>query len=819
MPAASPQPLTPEPPGAIVVPPAGGDRAPAINEALRAAAAAGGGTVYLPPGRYELGEPLVIETAIGADDRQEVPFHVRLRGAAPVGSYAEAKTTLIYAGADPSAAVVDVTHSRNVTIENLRIEAGPGRRFRCGILFHRTDSALTGRGRLLAPSALNVFSCGIAAGAGAFTVGVRLGDAGERGDLDQNCDHNRLEGLWIEGATDEPGGPQAALREGRTAAGVLVAGSQVQGSFFADLHIRRCTTGIFVLDGQLALFGGELAENGGPVGSGPAGRGGGDVVFRTGLRAGHLLQDVVSRGSTHFLTSFLEDAESVPPTGQSAAWQGDALIAAAAISCTITGCTDPGRALDLLGNGGPLVLAGCTLGAAGEPAHQVQVGGFTQGTVVLVDCSVNSLAPVVVRDDGATEGTRPRAQLLRVKGPGGELLPGDGAALPPLAFPLAPAARRRSSRPAAPGPQEMLGTGEFIPFVPDGERHFLEDSTELVQQALDALVKTGGTLYLPPALYTIKKTLVLRGARGARIAGIGGRGGASVLGPGMVRGTVLAWDGPTLGPVLRIEDCEDLVLEGLHFTTAGAPGTQGEITTVDTMIQVSSGQRLWLEDLGAGWLAGDGGAQGQGVCSTFLRLGASAQQVTLRAAQLQQVAREGVLVDGARGVELSLYVVADSRCALRLSGGEAAWLGGGAGNGASRMGGGATIALEEGRLYVGGIEVQDSAPSQVLQGAGRVVMAGADLLVPAPADGVLLDLLAGDLVLLGCGIGEAQAGPVPTVRTGAGAAVLSLGSALETRGVAAGFSGAGTVVDRGSRAFDRDQAGRWPQQVQLVGAR
>ena len=277
----------------------------------------------------QIGSPLVIETATLADDRQEVPFHVRLRGAEPVAAYADAKTTLIYTGADRSAAVVDVTHSRNVTIENLRIEAGPGRRFRFGILFHRTDSALTGRGRLLAPSALNVLSCGIAAGQGAFTVGVRLGDAGPQGDLDQNCDHNRLEGLWIEGATDEPGGAQAALREGRTGAGVLVAGSQVQGSFFADLHIKRCSTGIFVLDGQLALFGGELQENGGPLGTGPAGRGGGDVVFRTGLRAGHLLQDVVSRGSTHFLTSFLEDAESVPPTGQSAAWQGDALIAAA----------------------------------------------------------------------------------------------------------------------------------------------------------------------------------------------------------------------------------------------------------------------------------------------------------------------------------------------------------------------------------------------------------------------------------------------------------------------------------------------------------
>lgn len=53
------------------------------------------------------------------------------------------------------------------------------------------------------------------------------------------------------------------------------------------------------------------------------------------------------------------------------------------------------------------------------------------------------------------------------------------------------------------------------------------------------------------------------------------------------------------------------------------------------MIAIGSGQRLWLEDLGAGWLAGDGGAQGAGVCSTFLRIGAGAAQVTLRAAQLK----------------------------------------------------------------------------------------------------------------------------------------------------------------------------------------
>lgn len=81
---------------------------------------------------------------------------------------------------------------------------------------------MTGRGRLPAPSALNILACAITAGDGAFTCGVRLGDAGAGGDLDQNCNDDRLEGLWIADATDESGGPQAPLREGCTAVGVLV---------------------------------------------------------------------------------------------------------------------------------------------------------------------------------------------------------------------------------------------------------------------------------------------------------------------------------------------------------------------------------------------------------------------------------------------------------------------------------------------------------------------------------------------------------------------------------------------------------------------
>lgn len=50
----------------------------------------------------------------------------------------------------------------------------------------------------------------------------------------------------------------------------------------------------------------------------------------------------------------------------------------------------------------------------------------------------------------------------------------------------------------------------------------------------------------------------------------------------------------------------------------------------------------------------------------------SIKEATVRGVALQQVAHQGVLVKNARAVELSSFVVSDSRYALRLgTGGEA----------------------------------------------------------------------------------------------------------------------------------------------------
>ena len=112
------------------------------------------------------------------------------------------------------------------------------------------------------------------------------------------------------------------------------------------------------------------------------------------------------------------------------------------------------------------------------------------------------------------------------------------------------------------------------------------------------------------------------------------------------------------------------------------------------------------------------------------------------------------------------------------------------------------------------IELQDGAPSRALSVSGQVVLAGVNLLLPTPADRTLIDVAGGELLLLGCGLGDAEVGPVPKVRAAVGAQVLSLGCALETRGPAAPF--VGPVLDRASRALDRDQLGHWPNQVQFM---
>ena len=457
----------------------------------------------------------------------------------------------------------------------------------------------------------------------------------------------------------------------------------------------------------------------------------------------------------------------------------------------MSGARDPGGAVELLGNGGPLVLFDCRLGAPQDPPHQVRVGGFTQGTITLARCRFNhQLAPVVVQDDGPTPGARPTVELLGCPG-----FADTGPALPADTPDWMPAPRLRPSQRAA--------AATRIP-SPATEN---EDSSEALQAALDALAQRGGgVLLLPPGLFVLRRPLQL--PSGVALQGVGGRGGATVVGPGQTRGTLLAWAGDAEGPMLLLKDCTGARVSGLHFTTLGAPGGDPGPTTIRTMLDVRGGTDLWLEDLGAGWLAGDGGGAGAGVCETFLRIdGASA--VTLRGAGLQQVAGQGVDVQQARDIELSALVVSDSRCAVRVGpAGEVAWLGGGAGNTGGRYPDASALWLAGGRVYAAGLEVQDNAPLRVLLGAGSATIAGSDFLFPAQGDR-FVDL-RGALLLVGSAIGtDTEAGGELRAAT-----LVSLGGAVE--GPATRFIG-DPLVSRGNRAQDR--AERWPRQVVQLAAK
>lgn len=730
------------PPGAIVLGPGPGDRSAEINQALEALRERGGGVVHLLPGRYHLARPLRIASSYGKDGRVRAAMHVGLQGAAPPSGYGDAATTLVYDGADRAAAVIDISHALNTTVQDLRIEAGPGRRFRYGVLLHRTESALARGARLPAPTAANLLHLSIAPGAGAFTTGVRLGDPGPDGKLDQNCDHSLLRDLYIEGASDDDNGTPQDLLDGANASGVHISASQVQGNLLQDLHVRRCGTGVFVEDGQLQLFGGSFEDNvqpgPGPGQSladdnhasqgGPGGIGGGDFIFRTGYAAGHIIQGVHSRGSYRFLGSYLEDQDSRPHQGKNAAWQGDQTVIVAVVDCAIHSVRHAqGQAVLLLGAGGPLLLLRCQLGDPGAAPLHVAAGGYTQGSVVLFGCRFNHPGPPTrVHGDARSRGAPPRFTLLACTAlaPSGEVAVPDSedpseitrgllAALPPLG--LTP--RREAQRPRAGRPTHM---DLAQPFTHRGQRYQLRggardsryDNGPALQAALDQVSAAGGgTLWLPAGVFVVRTPLLLRGASGVVLRGVGGRSGVNLIDEVTpIQGTALAYGGPPTQPLLTIRDSRGVALHGLFFTTAARPDDLppaalarfiaqkplpgADTLATDTLIHIAQGpgertEDIWLEDVGAAWLGGSGvTAPDLGVSRTFLKIGdgdprGGPQRVTLLRAQLTRMAREGVLIDGgALDVQLLLYVASQSRTAVRVgpAGGEFTWLGGGAGN-------------------------------------------------------------------------------------------------------------------------------------------
>lgn len=886
------RPLFHQPGNWIAIPPGPGDRAAEINQALARVRDSGGGTVFLPAGTYRVASTLLIQTEVDPDGTQRNPFHVRLLGAAPAralptpGAPADDGTHLIWDG-PPDRTVIEVTHAVNTTLQNLHLSAGPGRRFRYGVFFHRTQPA---SGRLVTPTALTLLDSSIGPGQGAFTTGIRIGDVGPDGALDQNLENNYLENLYIHGATDDDGGTPDDPRDGLNSAGIVIDGTQVQASLLRNLHIDRCGTGVFVLRGQLQIFGGlftnnvqpgpgrgqSLADDNHSSAGDPAGRGGGDFVLRSLYYAGHVIQDVRSRGSYRFLTSFVEDPGSSPHTGRAADWQSDETAALAVVHCDLARSLHPrGESIFLRGSGGPLAIVDTSLGAADDPPQRVLAGTWTQASVAILRSRFNHAQPPFFQTDAKPDpgrGAPPHAALLQNQG----LTPAGWVALPDSGVTPAQAAlwRRLGDGPLWATPRRLderppPGSGYVLdltrPFEYRGQRFTARagaadwafDSAPVLQAALDKLADespAGGTIWLGNGRYVLRRTLELRGLRGVQILGVGGKSPTRVLGDHLpVKGTALAWDGPeTPGQtLLSVRDSQDITLAGIYFTTLAGPGQKGGARTVDTAVHVSGAttRDVWLQDTGVGWLSGETQALDQGVCQTFLRIGdgdpeRGPRRVTLLSSTVSRAADQGVLIDGgARDVQLLLYTATASRRAVRTTsaGGEFAWLGGGAGNTLSSFQtlksaftDPVMVELQglTGPVFLSGRELQDTAPCRALrasgaaQGGGRVVVYGDDSLFYAPQDGRLIDfrLSGGELFIYGSGLGTLQfsgdprwafARRAPRLFSAGRARVYSLANAFETRGLARPFQAAGGhILDLGSRARDKDPAARWPAYLQ-----
>ncbi len=790
------------------------DKSQEINRAIKRVRAMGGGTVYLPPGVYQVGSPLIIGTDINENNMQQNAKHVRLLGAMPVNSFSPGKTTLVWTGSRNDQAVIDVTHAQNTTIENLTISGAKNTRFRYGIFFHRTDSAANGVGHLLAPSALNVINTGISPGQGAFTVGIRLNNSSDdltaSGSIDQNVDHNYLENVYISGATDDNGGTPDNLLDGLNSAGIMIDGSQVQGQYFHDLHIRNSGTGIFVRDGQLQLFSGEFRDNiqpgPGPEQSladdnqasngDPAGRGGGDIVLRSGYGAGHVIQDVTSNGSYRFLSSFLEDQDSSPHSGVNNVWQGDFPLALAIMGCHIeTNAHPAGEAVFIQGNGGPVSFVGCEFGVPSEPKPLVIAAGRgTYAAITVVKSRFNHTTEPFFKTITPTgfETTigPPQFTLLASTG-------WDGTTNAPLTDIFSdPAARRPEAldiiwpraRSLREKPQPL---GDFKvdlskPFVfrkvtykaRYGAKDYLFDNAPVIQAAINKISqespKQGGTIWFPNGIFTVRSTIRLSKTHHIRLQGIGGRSGAGAINDELpVVGTALAWNGSEKkgSTMLIIDGSHHIAIGGIFFSTLAKPGEPGGAMTVDTMIHISekNGQTsdVWIEDVGAGWMGGVSNVRNRGVCNSFVRIGDGTaldgpERITLTRFSTQYIAGQGILVDGrTRDVQILLYTNTQSKHAIKTSaaGGEFTWLGGGGGNNLvafdnpdipddkaeASFEDPTAVYLEgaSGPIAIAGLEFQDIYPTRGLRtsrqsliaptpDAGRVTVYGTDWLFNAP---------------------------------------------------------------------------------------
>ena len=786
------------------------DKTTEINAAIAKMAREGGGTVYFPAGTFLISSPL----KIGATSPSDYPLNVRLLGQRPINSFAVAdntETRLVWTGAATDQPVIDVAHARGTTIQNLRIIAAAGKRFRYGIFAHRTNPVKFGENvvqdpfQLIAPTALSVLDSGIAPGDGQFTVGLRINDVHDHQDLllqnktiDANVDHNFVENLYVSGATDDngispsaPNGTPDILDDGMNSAGIYLDGSQVQAGNFHNINVENSGTGIFVWDGQLELFGGWFANNiQQPPGADqstaddnhssngdPYGRGGGDIVFRSGYSAGHVIQDVTSVNSFRFLTSFYEDAkqqgqENLPDTGENNDWASNLAVSMAVVGCDIQSTAHPkGEVVFLRGNGGPISFLGCNFGGDHGIAQKIVAAEQSSASVVVAQSQFNHtgnpfstlIAPKAFQP---TQVPKPRFSRLASKGcaPICQDLSdyfsdkADKTPQTPLDLQWVKA-RSYDQRPVVRG----LVVDLSKPFDYQGKTYQAQynladadlrsfDNAPVVNAAI-AKIKNespaGGVVWFPNGLFRIASTIKLENTHAISLMGVGGRGGAvRAGGTTPTKGSILAWDGVTQGSaskMLLINGSDNNIVSGLLLTTMARPEDLGGSLTLKEMIHISEAagesHDIWLENLSVQWHGGYGKGLPLGtlgVASTAVHIGDGIsnngpEKITLRGVAVSHIAQQGVLLDGgAQDVQLQQYVAVSCKRALRSTqaGGAVAWFGGGGGNNlidnqtvTSVYSNPIMVELDNvtGPVQIAGLEMQDVFPTRVLRTSNRIL--------------------------------------------------------------------------------------------------
>lgn len=814
----------------------------AINNAITAVANGGGGTVYLAAGNYYLDQPIVIGQS---SPTTWAPVYVRLVGAKQISSITPGtgEAVLIWNSTDRTKSVIDVHHCQSPTIENIRIQAHTGQRFKQGIFFHRIDLAR------VAPTGLALYDIGIHPGAGSFTVGIRLNNVSDPGSsqpiVDQNCDMNHLENIFISGASDD-------TTLGVNAAGIWTDGSQVQGNYLRNITVNSSGAGVYCQDGQAQLYGGTFSTNILTTAyNNPSG--GGDFVYRTGMGGGHAIQDVISQGSYRFYTDYYEDG------GTGLQCEGEHALAIA--NCTVKSLHANNTHGDAIYQrwAGPLAVFNCDFGQTTGLAQKVMQGEWTQGSVMLVSNRFNHSTGIFIsnRVERVEGGEPPTMSMVNSRGWNGSTyvnLANQHSDTNNVSYStmLLSTAAPRAINTSRPIPSSGYVLNLANSFVYNSSTYKLTngwfdiDNAPIINAAI-AKVKldqpvNGGTIWIPNGVYVIKTQVNLQDVQNVRLMGVGGRNGYSDGDGGAVapKGTAFAWNGSMAAgsTMIKINRSQNIAVESLCFTTWDGFGyPPSGANTIDRFIHVSKSgtggyatQNIWLQDVGCRWLCGTGQPVDIGICNTFVQIGDGAgtvncNNVTVMDANMDTCKEQGALINGSSCTNIQLnQFAATSRRAVQVGsyGGSFTWIGGGHGNSARNYTDPVAIELNgaSGPIYVSGLECQEDMANRGLRtstvaNSNKVYMYGVSLsYAPALVDQKLIDFKwtgSGELNLFGCALGY---GSSPyTICASNGSKINSVANQVSHS--AGGFvwqvpAGSSSIKDLGSRAFLYDRLSWWP---------